>query len=110
MTLDEYQADAARTLGTSDENSALVLGALGLAGETGEVVEIVKKHVFHGAPLDREKLVKEIGDVLFYMAALSMACGTTLDHVAKINIEKRRARFPDGWSPEAAKAKADEKP
>lgn len=112
MTLDDYQAEAKRTLSgnyTTPE-SGLTLGALGLAGETGEVVELVKKHLFHATPLDREKLAKELGDVLWYLAAIAIVTGLSLDDVAARNVAKLRARFPDGWDPKAAQAKADERP
>lgn len=112
MTLTGYQRLAMRThpnLGASPRDD-LALGALGLAGEAGEAVEIVKKHLYHGAELDRDKLTKELGDVLWYVAALAAAAGIDLDVVAEANIAKLRARYPDGFSAEASAARADERP
>ena len=74
----------------------LNMGALGLAGEAGEVVELVKKHLYHGADLNVEKLQDELGDVLFYLALL---CGCvpdqTLRGIAFANVWKLRQRWPD---------------
>lgn len=86
----------------------LDLGALGLAGEAGEVADLLKKHVHHHKPLDRGALVKELGDVLWYLAFLCEANGITLEEVASANAEKLRARYPDGFTTTAANARADE--
>lgn len=86
----------------------LDLGALGLAGEAGEVADLLKKHVHHHKPLDRSALVKELGDVLWYLAFLCEANGLTLEEVASANAEKLRARYPDGFTTTAANARADE--
>lgn len=104
---DDYQTHALATYKVPSKGDPLALAALGLAGEAGEVVELVKKHLFHGAPLAREKLLKEAGDVLWYLALLARLCDTNLSVVAQANIAKLQARFPDGWSPEAQRAKRD---
>lgn len=62
--------------------------ALGLVGETGEVVDLIKKHIGHSHPLDRVKLVKELGDVEWYMEAMRKAYNLVRDvHVEPIFIE-----------------------
>jgi NTP pyrophosphatase (non-canonical NTP hydrolase) len=94
MTLDEYQREAMRTAGNGD----LAIWALGVAGEAGEVADMVKKIVGHGHPMDREKLVKELGDVLWYVAVLADKIGAPLREVAVANMAKLRARYPDGFS------------
>jgi len=112
MTLTDYQRLAMRThpnLGASPRDD-LALGALGLAGEAGEAVELVKKHLYHGAELDRDKLTKELGDVLWYVAATAAARGIDLDAVAEANIAKLRTRYPEGFSAEASAARVDERP
>lgn len=73
--------------------------ALGLAGEAGEVVEAVKKHVYHQHPLDRDHLVEELGDVLWYVTALASALGVPLDDIAAANVAKLLARYPEGFDP-----------
>ncbi len=98
---DAYRRDAARTLPpNTSPRDALNIGALGLAGESGEVIELVKKHLFHGHALDRERLKKELGDVLWYLAAICTAEGLSLGDVADANIAKLRARYPEGFTSE----------
>ena len=77
------------------DRDRLNMGALGLAGEAGEVVELVKKHLFHGAELPVERLQEELGDVLFYLALLTGVTGNTLKGIAFANIWKLRQRWPD---------------
>ena len=98
MTLDDYQQLAARTIrpGRPPEQ-ALANWALGLTGEAGEVAEHVKKHLFHGGPLDRAAVVKELGDILWYVAAMAGAVGVSLDEIGTTNIEKLRRRYPEGF-------------
>lgn len=108
-----YQALAARTLidtpdheYTSDE-IMLVWNALGLAGEAGEVADTIKKAVFHRHPLDRDALIKELGDVLWYVAALCTKLDVNMANVMHQNIEKLKARYPEGYSSAASQARAD---
>lgn len=100
MTLDEYQAEAARTAGTGRGVLELPYLGLGIAGEAGEVADEIKKIIGHGHALDREKLKKEIGDVLWYVAVLSRHLGLTLEEVAVANIAKLAVRYPDWFTPE----------
>ncbi len=106
-----YREEVKRTANISFDapNTNLTLGALGLAGEAGEVIEIVKKCVFHGKPIDRENLLKELGDVRWYFEHLLITNGFTMEEVEAANVAKLRARFPLGFSNVAANAKADER-
>jgi NTP pyrophosphatase (non-canonical NTP hydrolase) len=108
MTLDEYQSLARRTLGDRTPEQQLANAALGLAGEAGEVAETIKKHLFHGRPLDRDAVVKEIGDCLWYVAAMATTLGVSLDEVGATNIDKLRRRYPDGFSAEASLRRVDQ--
>jgi NTP pyrophosphatase (non-canonical NTP hydrolase) len=88
---------------------ALATWGLGVSGEAGEVSDLIKKHIGHSAPLDRDKLLLELGDVLWYVSAIAQHCGLTLEQVAKANEDKLARRFPGGvFTPQAAAAKADE--
>jgi NTP pyrophosphatase (non-canonical NTP hydrolase) len=107
MTLDDYQALAARTIGNRTPADQLSNMALGLAGEAGETADMLKKHLFHGKPLDVDELVKELGDVLWYVAGMATAIGASLDDVAQRNVDKLRKRYPDGFSTEASAKRAD---
>ena len=80
----------------------LLNGVLGLTGEAGEVADIVKKHIFHGHELDRKELIKELGDVCWYLALLCHALDVPLDVVMISNIEKLRNRYPEGFSETAS--------
>lgn len=98
MELNEYQALAQRT--SPNGHDRIANGCLGLAGESGECCDILKKHRYQGHPLDLEKLLDECSDVLWYVAELAAGLGVSLETVARHNIEKLRARYPDGFDPE----------
>lgn len=83
--------------------------AVGMSGESGEVLDIVKKTWIYGKPLDRQKLVEEMGDVLFYYVALLNTQDITLKEIADANIAKLRARYPEGYTDAAAIARVDVK-
>ena len=96
--LNDYQTAAARTIDdTSYSPEQLAIFTLGLCGESGEVAELVKKRLGHGHPLDRDRVVKELGDVLWYVAALATLLRVPLAEVAEQNIAKLRARYPEGF-------------
>lgn len=93
MTFDDYQRAAMRTLKSArDAQTMLTNGALGLAGEAGEVADLVKKNMYPSKPGDGvgidARLYDEIGDVLWYVALLCEALGVTLHDVAQSNIDK----------------------
>lgn len=101
MTNETYSKLALRTCPPAHsvplDQSALTLAALGLAGEIGEVVDCIKKHVFHGHPLDRDMLIKELGDVEWYANLLRVYLNTTLEEVHAQNILKLSMRYPRGF-------------
>lgn len=97
----DYQREMQRTANNLDETPEnFSLGALGLTGEAGEVADYIKKILYHSHELSREKLAEELGDVLWYLTYLTNVIGCDLEEVAKINIEKLRKRYPDGWDPQ----------
>lgn len=98
-SFNDYQELARRTLNQDVEDSMRFANlGMGLAGESGEVCDYLKKVVFHGHSLDADKLADELGDVLWYLANLADAAGFSLDEVADRNIEKLRRRYPDGFA------------
>lgn len=102
-TLNRYQVEALRTAALSPDIAfRRTILALGLAGESGEFVDIIKKEVGHGHPADVSKIAIELGDILWYIAVMADAYGLSLSEVATINIGKLKARYPDGFSTEAS--------
>ncbi len=103
MRLDEYQQLAERTAKRGAENEAERRYAhfgMGIAGEAGEVCDLLKKVVFHGHSLNRDRLCKELGDVLWYVATLATTAGLSLEEVAVTNLAKIKTRYPEGFSSE----------
>ena len=95
MTLDEYQKAAARTLNARlNDNEKLLDAAAGIAEEAGEVLAHVRKHLYQGRELNREKLAEELGDVLWCVAAVATMSGLELASVARQNQQKLTARHP----------------
>ena len=98
MTINEYQKLAMTTLNPDlSKQETLINGVMGLCGESGEVIDLVKKHLHQGHPLDREKLIKELGDIAWYLAEVAYVLDTDLDTVLEQNIAKIKARYPDGF-------------
>ena len=98
MTINEYQALAMRTAEEKGRTWGNV--GLGIAGEAGEVADIVKKHLYQGHPMDHEKLLEEVGDVAWYLALAATVAGVTLESVLEANIAKLTGRYPDGFEAE----------
>lgn len=99
MTANEYQQLALRTLNPDlAQKDVLINGVMGLCGESGEAIDIVKKHLAQGHPLDTEKLAKELGDVAWYLAETAWAIGYPLEDILRMNIDKLRSRYPEGFS------------
>lgn len=106
MTPNEYQKEALRTERNTlwheiDENKIrLMNGLMGLNGEAGEAIDILKKYLYQGHYFDREHLAKELGDVAWYLAVSADALGYSLEEILKMNVEKLRARYPYGFEAE----------
>ena len=101
MTINEYQKEALRTAsGMSKEYPLILNGVLGLGGESGECLDIVKKHLFQGHELDKDHLAEELGDVAWYLAVSAHALGYDLETILQGNVDKLRKRYPEGFDPE----------
>lgn len=100
FSFNEYQQLAERTAGRKDQRERFGNFGLGISGEAGEVTDIIKKHLFHGHELDKDKLCKELGDTLWYIATIATTAGITLEEVARGNIEKLMNRYPEGFDKE----------
>jgi NTP pyrophosphatase (non-canonical NTP hydrolase) len=101
VTPNEYQKLALRTLNPElDKKDVLINGVMGLCGESGEAIDIVKKWLAQGHELDREKLAKELGDIAWYLAESAWALDIPLEDILRGNIDKLKKRFPEGFSTE----------
>lgn len=104
MTINEYQKLAMTTLNPNlSERDVLINGVMGLCGESGEAIDIVKKHLAQGHELDREHLIGELGDIAWYLAETATVLGVDLEEVLQRNIDKLRARYPEGFDTEKSK-------
>ena len=98
-TANDYQRAALRTaqMDNFSNEEVLLNGVMGLNGEAGEVIDLVKKARFQGHELDTEKLMKELGDIAWYLAVTAISIGYSLSDVFDANIEKLQKRYPDGF-------------
>lgn len=112
MTGNAYQRHAMRTndemstcrLETSiDINSeydmgGIVMATMGLSGEVGELNDMIKKWIFHQTDMDITHAKKELGDIMWYIACMAESFGWSLDEIMRMNIDKLKARYPDGFN------------
>ena len=96
MEFNKYQAEVERTMNKGEY--ALANYCMGLTGEAGETVDMFKKHLFHGHDLDLNDVIKELGDVMWYVSAIANELGISLDEVAERNVTKLQKRYPKGFS------------
>ena len=89
------------------ESCDLLHASLGIAGEAGEIVDAVKKHVIYGQPLNVENLKEEIGDLKFYLEQMMQIINTDDEECQNLNIKKLLKRYPNGYSDAAAKERLD---
>lgn len=121
MTGGEYQVRAMRTNDRKADNRLhlamiqaladerhlgdLLQGLMGLSGESGELIDLFKKWIFHGTPMDEtheQHAKREMGDILWYVSLICHAMDWDMDEIMQMNIEKLQARYPDGFDTERA--------
>ena len=106
MQVNEYQNLAMRTLNPElNKRDVLINSVMGLCGESGEAIDIVKKWMAHGHELDREHLAKELGDIAWYLAEAATALDMDLEDIFRANIEKLKKRYPEGFSSEKSRVR-----
>lgn len=99
MNINEYQKLAMKTLNPNlNKKDTLINGVMGLCGESGEAIDIVKKYLSQGHELDKEHLAKELGDIAWYLAETSTAIGYQFEDIFQMNIDKLKKRYPEGFS------------
>ena len=98
MKINEYQKLAMTTLNPAlSKKDVLINSVMGLCGESGEAIDIVKKWLAQGHELDREHLAKELGDIAWYLAEAATALDLNLEDILEANIEKLKKRYPEGF-------------
>lgn len=98
MTVNEYQRLAMTTLNPAlDRKEVLINSVMGLCGESGEAIDIVKKWLAQGHELDKARLAKELGDVAWYLAEAATALDIPLEEILQGNLEKLKKRYPEGF-------------
>lgn len=107
-TNDRKHTERLRKMLDDGMTAQLLNGCLGLSGEVGEFNDMIKKVVFHEATADVDHLEKELGDIMWYIALICNAFGFDLDHVMQINIEKLKARYPDGFNVDKSANRAED--
>ena len=114
MTPNEYQRNAMRTasgISTSCPENLLLQGVMGMSGEAGEALDIVKKIMFQGHELNeatKEHLIRELGDVLWYVATTAEALNVPLETVMQVNIDKLKARYPMAFDAERSQHREED--
>jgi len=103
MYLNRFQELSKRTMPKPNEKGEysfrdMANYAMGLAGEAGETTDLIKKHLFHAHPLDKDEVKKELGDVMHYVAGLATMFGLSFDEITDANIEKLKKRYPNGFN------------
>lgn len=99
MTINEYQALAMTTLNPAlSKKDVLINSVMGLCGESGEAIDIVKKWLAQGHKLDRTHLAKELGDIAWYLAEAATALEIPLEDILQANLDKLKKRYPDGFN------------
>lgn len=113
MNADAYQTAAARTLIDEPDHTftgnelMLMWCGLGLGGESGEILELLKKGICHQHGLNTAKLIDECGDLLWYLSGICTLIGVPLSDVMERNVTKLKLRYENGYSAEASKARKD---
>ena len=101
MTINEYQQRAMATLNPNlKDRDVLINSVMGLCGESGEAIDIVKKGLEQGHLLDKAHLACELGDVAWYLAEAATALGLDLEDILQANLDKLERRYPEGFSTE----------
>lgn len=103
MNINDYQKEAMRTLNPElNKKDILINSVMGLCGESGEAIDIVKKWLMQGHDLDKDYLIKELGDIAWYLAEAATALDVPLDTILEGNLDKLHKRYPDVFNTSAS--------
>ena len=99
-TEEKYREFVLSKVSRQTKSDPIVAGALGLAGEAGEVADLIKKYTFHNHKLATEEVMEELGDLFFYFTLMMHTLETNLETIMEMNMEKLEARYPEGFKTE----------
>ena len=109
MDASEYQKRAMTTLNPAlEKKDVLINSVMGLCGESGEAIDIVKKGLAQGHTLDKEHLAKELGDIAWYLAEAATALDLSLGDILQANLNKLEKRYPNGFETRRSLSRAAE--
>ena len=109
MKVNEYQKLAMTTLNPElNKKDVLINSVMGLCGESGEAIDIVKKWLAQGHELDKEHLAKELGDIAWYLAEAATALDIPLEDIFQANLDKLKKRYPEGFDTNRSKTRLQE--
>lgn len=109
LTKERKGYDAVADRVKKPETGQLLHGAIGLAGEAGELLDAVKKHVLYGKELDKANVLEELGDALWYIAIALESVGSSFEEVMQLNHDKLEKRYPGGFTEALAQLRLDKK-
>ena len=111
ITVDNYIENVLRTLASTNKPTErlqdskiidLLHGAIGISTEAGELLDVLKKHIYYGTSIDEINMMEECSDLLYYIGVILSRLGYTFEEVMQINIEKLQARYPEKFTSENA--------
>ena len=91
-----------------EKKDVLINSVMGLCGESGEAIDIVKKWLAQGHALDKEHLAKELGDIAWYLAEAATALDLSLGDILQANLDKLEKRYPNGFETRRSLSRAAE--
>lgn len=98
LTISDYQKLASRTINFNMSNKDILINSvMGLCGEAGEAIDIVKKHIAQGHNFDKVHFIEELGDIAWYLAEAASAIDYDLGDILQQNIDKLKKRYPEGF-------------
>ncbi len=103
LTINNYQKLAMYTANKEmlkNPDESIINGILGLLGESGEIADYIKKVKYQGHKFDKEIIIKELGDVCWYIALIATSLNYDLETIMQLNINKLKARYPNGFEVE----------
>jgi NTP pyrophosphatase (non-canonical NTP hydrolase) len=105
MLYSRFVATLVKDMGSDTLNT--LHAAVGVSGEAGELLDAVKKHWAYNKPLDRENVIEELGDLMFYITHLMCVMKLSYVEIINANVTKLRHRYPQGYTDADAQARAD---